>query len=221
MKMYQAILFDLDGTLLNTNALIIHTFQYTLKKHLGIHIKPEELTPYFGEPLRVTLSRFAPEKVDELIATYRAYNALKHDELTTIFPHVRETLVQLYERGIKLGVVTSKFKPSALKGLELFKLTPYFEVIIGLDDTPEHKPHPAPIEKALKAMNVRAERALMVGDSPMDLRCARNAGVDSALVSYSLLPSDVLAAEKPTYILQDLRDLLIILQSSERRISNK
>ena len=219
--MYQAILFDLDGTLLNTNALIIHTFQYTLEKHLGIRAKPEELTPYFGEPLRVTLSRFAPKNVDELVATYRAYNALKHDELTTLFPHVQETLSQLHKMGIKLGVVTSKFKPSALKGLELFRLTSYFEVIIGLDDTPEHKPHPAPIEKALQELKVKASQTLMVGDSPMDLRCARNAGVDSALVSYSLLPPEVLAAEKPTYVLKDLRDLITILQYPRQKASNK
>lgn len=209
------ILFDLDGTLLYTNDLVIKTFQYTLKNILNREITREELIPYFGEPLVVTLERFSKENVDTLVKTYRDYNHKYHDELTTIFPGVREALQELKDQGYLLGVVTSKLNHVAQRGLDLFDIFSFFDTFVGANDTEKHKPHPDPILKALENLNIKPEEALMVGDTPFDILCGKNAKVSTAVVEYSEHSVEKLQEYKPDYVIENLTDLIKILKNNE------
>lgn len=208
MNPIRCVLFDLDGTLLNTNHLIIESFRHTFRHHLGIEIAPEDIYPYFGEPLITTLKRYSPELAEAMIETYREFNWANHDRLTTPFPGTARCLDGLHARGCRVGVVTSKLRRTAQHGLEFFGLSRWVEVVVAYEDTDRHKPNPEPILRALEILKVRPEGVLMVGDSPLDLRCAQAAGVRSAAVAWSVYPLEQLAAEKPDYVLDHLEDLL-------------
>ncbi|HHW56181.1 MAG TPA: pyrophosphatase PpaX [Clostridia bacterium] len=207
----KTVLFDLDGTIIDTNDLIIESFKYTIQKHLGYIIKPEDVTPYFGEPLPLTLQRFSHDKWELMIDTYRQYNEFNHDKYTKIREDVRETLKFMYKNGIKLGIVTSKRKELAIRGLRLFDLEKYFKVIVALEDTEKHKPDPEPILKALELLDSMKEETLMVGDSPYDILCASNAGVKSIAVKWTIIPFYLLEEAKPDYIIDDMLQILEII----------
>ncbi|PKM81544.1 MAG: pyrophosphatase PpaX [Firmicutes bacterium HGW-Firmicutes-14] len=204
------ILFDLDGTILNTNNLILETLQHTIKTHMGIRVADEKLYKYFGQPLVRIMADLDPDRAEEMVLTYRNYNALRHDDLVELFPRVCETLAQLNKENIAAGVVTSKARNFARRGLELFGLENSFDVFIAFEDTEKHKPEPDPILKALEGLNLKAGGSdiIMVGDSPYDITCAKNAGVLSAAVGWSLHPRDVLESCKPDLWLNDFADLL-------------
>lgn len=207
----KGILFDLDGTLLYTNDLVVESFQYTFKKVLNMEINRQEVIKYFGEPLETTFARFAPEKINILLKTYRQHNHKKHDKLTKIFPGVKETLKNLKTNGYKLAVVTSKKNDIARHGLDFFDILPYFDAMIGADDTNKHKPQPEPVLKALEKLNLTPKEAIMIGDSPYDILCAKNAGVYTAVVKYTEHPWNKLMELKPNYILENLKEVKKIL----------
>lgn len=203
------ILFDLDGTLLNTNDLVLESLQYTIRTHLGKEISAGELYKYFGQPLVDIMADLDLSRAGEMVKTYREYSGEKHDVLTKVFPGVPETLAELKQRNIPLGVVTSKLRDLADRGLRLFGIEGYFDAFVAFEDTEQHKPDPAPILKALqKLKSSGGKQVMMVGDSPFDIVCAGNAGVTSAAVDWSLHPKEVLSVYKPNIWLQRFTDLL-------------
>ncbi|MDK2960686.1 MAG: pyrophosphatase PpaX [Bacillota bacterium] len=213
----RSVLFDLDGTLIDTNRLIIESFQYTLKRHLGREVPAAEIVSTFGRPLIEGLRHFSPEKAEEMLQTYRRYNEARHDATTTLIPGVRETLSALKGAGLSLAVVTSKRRGLALRGLRLFNLEVYMDAIVTPEDTVRHKPEPDPVLKALELLRVNPKEALMVGDSPLDLACARAAGTYTAAALWSALPRELLLAEKPDFLLTKMTELLEICLPQEAR----
>lgn len=209
---YNYVLFDLDGTLINTNRLIIDSFQYTYKTCLGLEVSEEEILKYFGEPLIETLGRYSQEKADELFRTYIEYNESRHNDVVTIFDGVKELLEELAKSGHILALVTSKRRKVALMGLELFDIKKYFDVFVALEDTELHKPNPAPVLKALESLKADAKDAIMVGDSVYDIHCAHGANVKAALVKWSAalgLQGDDVSAD---YVVHDTKELLEIIR---------
>lgn len=211
MTNFHAVLFDFDGTIMDTTDLIIESFKYTVRKHLNYEIKAEDLYPTFGRPLIAALEELAPGQGADLIETYREFNLAKHDEMVTIFEHVPETLNALKDRGCKLGIVTSKAKHTLYKGLDLYNLQPYFDAIVAMEDTEHHKPHPEPILHCLKLLQVEPDKALYVGDSPHDIKSAHAAGVKAVAVRWSYLSWDSILAENPEYIINSMEELLSIV----------
>lgn len=110
-----------------------------------------------------------------------------------------------------MGIVTSKRRELAIRGLRLFDLEKYFKVIVALEDTEKHKPNPEPILKALELLNANKEETLMVGDSPYDILCASNAGVKSVAVKWTILPFNLLEEAKPDYVINDMLEILKII----------
>ena len=208
---YACILFDLDGTLLNTNDLILQTFNYTLQEILGITVPKEQIFATYGRPLSEIMAEFDAEKADLLLDTYRAYNAKIHDQYVTLFDQVEETLAALKNYGLKLSVVTSKKSDIARHGLAYFKLEHYFDAFVGPEDTCEHKPSAEPALEALRRLGCPPEAAIMVGDSPYDILCGQRAGCQTAAVRYSVHNVQELAALNPTFMLDTLADLLPIV----------
>lgn len=208
----KGILFDLDGTLINTSDLIIKTFEETVKNVLDKEPSKEEITRNFGLPLAECLRTFDAERVEEMVMFYRAYNAAHHDEMVKAFPQVGTTVAALKESGIKMAVVTSKKAPMAVRGLDIFHLRDYFEIIIGCDDVENHKPHPEPMAKGISALGLAPEECICVGDSPFDLQSGRAAGCQTAAVRWSYCNWDYLLAEgKPDFILNSMSDLLALV----------
>ena len=185
--MINTVLFDFDGTLVNTNDVIIASWQHTYMHYLGREESLEKITACFGEPLLLTMEREFPE-VDprESAEVYRNFQKENADELVKIFPGIKELLESLKTDGFRMGVVTSRTRESAQRYMDMFGIGDYFEEMVSCDDTDIHKPNPEPILLCLKKMGITAEEALMVGDSPFDIKCANNAGVKSVLVGWRI-----------------------------------
>ncbi|GIO23908.1 pyrophosphatase PpaX [Oceanobacillus sp. J11TS1] len=205
----RTILFDLDGTLLNTNELIRASFEHTFEK-FNLHFTPEEIKELNGPPLNETFHHIDPEKSEQMITTYREYNMKEHDRYVETFPAVYETIKQLHDKGIALGIVSTKIKKTVMMGLELTKLTEFFPVIITYDDVSHKKPHPEPVEKAMARLHATPETTLMVGDNFHDIVSGQRAGVQTAAVSWSEKTEDFLKSYHPTYYLDTMRDLLTV-----------
>lgn len=189
MKKY--ILFDFDGTLVNTNDVILASWQHTYKHYLGHEVPVEHITACFGEPLLVTMEREFPG-VDpaESATVYRQFQVENADRLVTIFPGIKELLVALKEAGYVLGIVTSRTRESALRYMDMFGIASYFDDLVTCDDTTIHKPNPEPLLLALSKLGASADESLMIGDSPFDIKCANNAGVDSVMVEWRITCDD-------------------------------
>ncbi|MDG4657160.1 pyrophosphatase PpaX [Ectobacillus antri] len=205
------VLFDLDGTLINTNELIISSFLHTLNTYYPETYKREDVLPFIGPSLTETFSALDPERTEEMIACYRAYNHANHDALVEEYETVYETVEALHKQGYKLGIVTTKARVTVEMGLKLFDLRKFFDVIVTIDDVTNVKPHPEPIEQALRLLDAKPEEALMVGDNHHDILGGRSAGTRTAAVAWSIKGREYVASYHPTYILERMSDLLGIL----------
>lgn len=205
---FSVVLFDLDGTLVDTNHLIVTSFQHTLRELLGLEVPAETLYKHFGEPLPLTMARYSPERALELTDFYRTFNLASHDSLIREFLGVKEALQELQAAGVKLGVVTSKKTDMARRGLKACGLESFFPVVVGMDLTEKHKPEPEPIYLALHQLGVSAgEHVLMVGDSQFDIRCGQNAGVKTAAVAWTVIDREELGRIQPDFWLEHPEDL--------------
>ncbi|MDE5856734.1 MAG: HAD-IA family hydrolase, partial [Anaeroplasmataceae bacterium] len=208
---YDTILFDLDGTLLNTRELInrsfIHTFEHFRPEKV---LTDEELDSFFGPSLRQTFSRFSEdeEEIEEMVKYYRDYNVAVHDELVTAFPGAKSLIKTLARKGYKIGVVSSKKTDLVEHGLELFGLLENVRVVIGEEDVRTPKPDPEGILRAMDMLH--SKKALYVGDGVGDIEAGKNAKIDTIGVLYSDRKDQILAAE-PTYTIHNLNDILTIL----------
>ncbi|GIP34283.1 pyrophosphatase PpaX [Paenibacillus sp. J2TS4] len=215
--MIKTILFDLDGTIINTNELIMASFIHALEGRTKEAMTREQMIPYFGEPLVDQIKRFSGlDQVDDLVEKYRHYNVTRHDDLTTEFPYVKEVIAQLYEDGIRMGVVTTKMKDTAYKGLELFDLDPYMQVVVALNDVKAAKPDPEGILLAMRELGADPQSTLMVGDSQYDIMAAQNAGIRAAGVAWSIKGREFLSQFNPDYMLNDIRELLDLAAKRDR-----
>jgi pyrophosphatase PpaX len=205
------VLFDLDGTLIDTNELIISSFLHTLEQYYPGRYQRNDVLPFLGPTLQETFEAINPGGFREMMTTYRTFNKANHDLLVTEFEGVTETVAALKEEGFKLGIVTTKLSDVVAMGLNLTGLNRYFEVIVALDHVEKAKPDPEPVFKALEALSSRPENAIMVGDNHHDILAGRNAGTLTAGVAWSIKGREHLAAYKPDYILEKMPDLLPVL----------
>lgn len=210
-KNIDTILFDLDGTLVDTNELIISSFLHTLGKYYPDKYKREDVLPFMGPSLYETFGGIDPERAEEMIHEYRTYNHEKHDLLVKEFKGVNETVKSLKDNGFKIAIVSTKILDTIIKGLKLTKLDPYFDVIVALDHVQKPKPDPEAIFFALKQLNSTPEKAIMVGDNYHDILAGKNAETKTAAVSWSLKGRDFLAKYEPDFMLDEMSDLLKIV----------
>ncbi|KZE36429.1 pyrophosphatase [Bhargavaea cecembensis] len=212
----ETILFDFDGTLFDTNDLIIETFMTVLGKHFPGRYAREDCLPFMGPPLRETFEELAPENVDQMMEEYVKWNLENHDRLTSEFPGVSDVLKKLKERGLKMAIVSTKRNKTIHRGLDLMDAEGVFEVVIGLDDVTHAKPHPEPLQKAMDALGADPATTLMVGDNSHDIEGGRNAGTLTAGVAWSAKGRAFMESLKPDYMLDAIEDLLEIADGKVR-----
>lgn len=205
------ILFDLDGTLIDTNELIISTYLHTLEKYFPGKYVREDVLPFLGPTLHEVFGNMDPERVEEMVLEYRNFNIANHDQLVREFKGVFETVHTLRDNGYKLAIVTTKREDVALKGLRLMKLDQFFDVMVAYDHVKKVKPDPEPILLALGKLGSKPEEAMMVGDNFHDILAGKNAGTKTAGVAWSIKGRDYIAKYEPDYILENMKDLLTIL----------
>lgn len=205
----QAVLFDNDGTLVDTRALLLSSFRHATQQVLGKTFSEEQMMAGVGKPLADQMFDFTddPDKAAELLAVYRAHNVAVHDRMVRTFPGIPELLAALAAAGVRLGVVTSKMHPLAERGLSLCGVMKYFDVLIGPDDWPEHKPAPGPVLRGLELVGADPARSVYVGDSVYDIHAGNAAGASTAAVLWGMGKPDALAAEHPTWTCATVAEL--------------
>jgi len=211
------LLFDLDGTLVDTTNLILSCYRASISKLVDNPPSDEEILQGFGTPLSQQLYRLFPtlrDRPDEIIILWRQTQDELHDRLIKPFPGTAEVLRELRRRGYPLGVVTSKERVAAERDLAMYGLKELADVIVCWDDTSNHKPHPEPILRGLELMAAPAAEALYVGDSLHDMKAGREAGAKVAAALWGPFAKESLLAFKPDFLLKSIRDLLDMLSAS-------
>jgi pyrophosphatase PpaX len=194
------VLFDLDGTLIDSIDLILKSAQFAFAK-CGVDCPSDaEWLTGVGRPLPVMFSHFAPGREPDLIAAYREFQMANHDQLVTVYPGVPEMLEQLATTGHRLGIVTSKVSTLAMRGLTHTKIDRYFETVIGMDLCKRHKPDPEPVLIALDRLESGPEGAWFVGDSVHDMESGNAAGVGTVGALWGPFTEQDLAPSKPAFL---------------------
>jgi pyrophosphatase PpaX len=207
----RALLFDLDGTLIDTVALILSSFRHATNEVLGAALPDEVLMQNVGVPLAIQMREFAPEHADELLRVYREHNSRIHDDMVAEYPGTRETLERMASRGFPMGVVTSKGTPMARRGLDAFGLGDFFEVLVTSDDVDIYKPDPYPLRYAAELIGIPVEECLYLGDSPHDMSAALAAGSVSVAALWGAFGPEAVLQPGPEYALGSIRELPVML----------
>jgi len=186
--MNQVLLFDLDGTLLDSRDAVIEAVADTAEQFAPGHFSQEELFARFGESFDDFLLDVARAagKMDknEVLDHYFGYVREHLADHAKLFPRVRENLEQLKEAGYQLAVVTNKHREFAQTSLRLAGIDRMFETIVAVDDVACGKPSPEPLQKVLSDLGKRPDEAMMIGDSRFDVLAAKAAGVPAVVLEW-------------------------------------
>jgi pyrophosphatase PpaX len=202
----RAALFDFDGTLIDTTELIYQSMRYATGEVLGSEIPRETLMANVGQPLPRQMELIDAERAEDLLESYRLHNEEHHDLLIGEFPGVERNLARLRAGSVRVAVVTSKRRLSVKMALEKFPgLGEVVDRFVTMEDTAEHKPHPAPLFRGLEFLgDVPPQEAAYVGDSPFDVGAAKAAGVTSVAVSWGAFSEYTLRSAEPNHLVPDL-----------------
>ena len=216
MPAIRTVLFDLDGTLIDSVRLILDSYHHTLATHGLPPRSDEEWLAGVGTPLTVQFAdwRDDPATLQALIATYREYNLKHHDRMVTVYPGVVEVVRALKADGVTTGLVTSKNRAGALRGLTLVQLEALMDVLVCADEVENPKPHPEPVEKAVRLLSADPRATVYVGDSVHDMLSGRAAGVRTAAVLWGPFGRAHLEGAQPDYWLERPEELLTLVRDS-------
>ena len=214
--MFDAILFDNDGTIVDTRDLILESFRFAMREVIGFVPPDDELLAGVGLPLADQMRDFTddPTAADRMLEFYRRRNQEYHDSRVKPFPGIIDALATLHEAGIPLGVVTSKMHELAWRGLEIVGAAPYLDCLVSPDDFPEHKPKPGPILEGLRLLGVKRgveldpARCAYVGDSVFDMQAGNAAGCVTIAVTWGIGLRENLVESNPTHIVDSMDGLV-------------
>ena len=209
------ILFDLDGTLIDSIELILNSARFAFEK-LGRDCPPDqEWLSGVGIPLFTMFRRYARDDADcaALIAAYREYQVANHDRLVRCYDDVVDTVTLLRRRSHEIGIVTSKSEALALRGLAHVSLASQVDTIVGCDSSTRHKPDPEPVRIALHRLDCRPEDAIFVGDSVHDVRAGNAAGVHTIAALWGAFSREDLEPGAPSAWLESISDLVDLVEA--------
>ena len=215
--MIDTVVFDFDGTIMDTNDVIIGSWQHVYRTLRGKEGDLKYILSTFGEPLEYSMMTSFPEvDVEESVKIYRDWHRERFLDMIKLFPGITEMLQEVKARGYKTGIASSRLRLTLEQGLNKYDLGKYFDAIVAVEDTENPKPAPDIVLKTLDLLDAKPENAIMIGDSRLDILCAHNAGVPAVLVSWSATlagktKEDFAPGEAPDYILDKPSDLLELI----------
>ena len=206
---FGTFLFDLDGTLIDSIELILRSYRHTLRTHRGVEPPDELWLKGLGTPIRVQLRQWSEDagEIEAMAQTYTTYNLAHHDALVRPYDGIVAAVTRLKQRGKQLGLVTSKSRSGAQRGLRVSGIETAFEVIVGADEVTNPKPHPEPVLLALDRLGTKANDAVFVGDSRHDIECGQAAGVATAAALWGPFDRAHLEDLNPDYWLETPEDV--------------
>lgn len=212
----RAVLFDLDGTLVDTVPFILACVRHAFQGHAPAPTDAEWMAG-IGTPLHLQVEQFArgPREVEHVLARYREYWREHHDGMTRCFPGTLETLSSLSAAGHRMAVVTAKTEHGALRSLQHTGLLPFMGAVIGADSCANCKPHPEPVLLALERLAARPARAVLLGDAVHDVAAARAAAVAALAAGWGATEPAALLAAGAGRVLSDIRELPSVLGDLE------
>ncbi len=219
MTRLNTILFDLDGTIVDSNEIIIRSYEHTYRTHLpNQSISRQTIIDQIGPTLEDTLSQYADNEkmLKDLIDSYLYYYRKHEHEYFKLYEGILPTLNTLKKEGYNLAIVTSKFEESALPSIQHFGLDHIFDCVVTLDQVNKPKPEPESVHKALQCFTT-CEKAIMIGDNPGDITAGKNAGILSAGVAWSIKGSETLENAGADYILETPEDIFNIIKKEQGR----
>ena len=207
----EGVLFDFDGTLIDTTALIQESFRVTAREFLDEQPSDEALLANVGIPLRTQMEILCPGRGDEMVTFYREHNHAHHDELATPYPHVERVLGELAAREMPMAVVTSKGRVAVDLGVRMIGLERHVTRVFTSDDVETHKPDPFPLRHAADELGLDLTRCIYLGDSPHDMTAARDGGAIAVAALWGMFDRESVLAERPDYALTDIDELLELI----------
>jgi pyrophosphatase PpaX len=209
---FPVVLFDLDGTVIDSGAIILASMRHAAKEVLGLEPSDEELMATVGGPgLEAQMEALSPGRVEELVTVYRAHNEPLHDGLVCC-PGMDDVLVRLRDEGRRLGIVTAKRRKTVELAFATVPIAHLFETVVGGDETERHKPDPEPLLVALDRLGAQPEDAAYVGDAPFDVQAAKAAGVFAVAVTWGGIHArELLEAQEPDVLVDSAEELLAVL----------
>ena len=216
-KATDTILFDFDGTIMDTNDVIIQSWQHTYRTYRGEEGDEDVILGTFGETLEYTMKNLFPEvPLEEALLVYRTYQRENFLKDISLVPGIIELLDELKDRGCLMAMVTSRLRYTTDQALDAFDLNKYFQYVVTADEVTRAKPDPQCVEMALEKLGSSPQRSIMTGDTIHDILCAKNAGITSVLVDWSITlggkrREDFPADEVPDHIITDPMQLLELL----------
>jgi len=214
---YRTIIFDFDGTLVDSRSDIAGAQLWALNQ-LGVtHYTPEDLFPYIGKTLQVTFTHLLPpamhHRIDEAVRLYREFYPPRSLLTTTLFPGVRETLDTLRARGALMAIASTKKESTILRVAEHFRISSSFVQLQGSDDLP-YKPDPSIVRKIITDQRWDPAGTLMVGDTDNDILAGQRAGIATCAVTYGSLTEEQLRLYSPDHVIRSLPELLAIVDGA-------
>jgi HAD superfamily hydrolase (TIGR01549 family) len=206
--MYNYIIFDVDGTLLDTEIAVLSSLQKLVSEELNKNYSFEKLRFALGIPGEVALNKLGITNILECSEKWNVY-LKEYFHHVKIFDDIKKSLVKLNEMGISIGIVTSKTKEEFLNDFVPFGLSNYFKLVVCADDTEKHKPNPEPLLKFIELSEVDKSETIYIGDTKYDLDCALGAGIDFALALWGAKSSIGIDAN---YILENPKQILELVK---------
>jgi pyrophosphatase PpaX len=209
---FETVLFDLDGTVVDSGAIILASMRHATREVLGRDFSDEELVQAVGGPgLEAQMWVLAPDHVDRLVDVYRAHNEPLHDDLEAC-AGMEKVLVRLRREGRRLGLVTAKRRSTVELAFDRVPLGHFFETIVGGDETERHKPDPEPLLLGAERLGAEPAATAYVGDSPFDVLAAKAADMFAVAVTWGRIHDRArLEAEQPDAIVDRAEELLGVL----------
>lgn len=216
-KKIKAVLFDYDGTLMNTNDIVLRSWHHAYDS-AGVTAPPDpEIAWTFGEPLQETMAKVFPGKAQEMIEVYRSYQREIFKGKVYMFPRVDKMVADLKAAGYKVAIVTSRLWTSTTPAVYDFPIADEFDVLISAVDTTAHKPDPTCLLLACEKLGITPGEAIYVGDSRFDMHCAKNAGMKSVLVDWTIClpPEKRRDLYEPDFVISEPEELIDIVKNLE------
>lgn len=214
INLYKYILFDFDGTLINTNKLIVYSLNETAKKFIKRPLNQNELFAILGKPLEEQAYLITSQYCSEAIDFYKYTYKINQHSMIRQFPGVTRMLRKLKKMGCMIGIVSSKGRRGLERCMSKFNFSDYIDTTISAYDVEKNKPSSDPALKAIDDLKADKEQSILIGDSPYDIQCGKNAGIRTGLVKWTIFPLDKILDLNPDYCFKNPRQIVNTVSQS-------